>query len=214
MLYILKIQEDIRHEIVFKDGRKETFGGVVSFNVTEEQITKEECHASDLAQTPSEGKLFEVNPLEIDRSKFEKPMSNRKQEWTRQIIQKAFAEVDKHPEKYASAFYTLMPEKKWNGLKTVAELNAYANDLDGQMADWVEQALEWAQRLFNGESWETICNNADTAYWYRVILWKNGCYRLVGGSRNININYPASDVGNRGYYSNDRIIGAVPLVVL
>ena len=201
-------------EIVFKDGRKDTFGGVVSFNVTEEQITKEECHASDLAQTPSEGKLFEVNPLEIDRSKFEKPMSNRKQEWTRQIIQKAFAEVDKHPEKYASAFYTLMPEKKWNGLKTVAELNAYANDLDGQMADWVEQALEWAQRLFNGESWETICNNADTAYWYRVILWKNGCYRLVGGSRNININYPASDVGNRGYYSNDRIIGAVPLVVL
>ena len=201
-------------EIVFKDGRKDTFGGVVSFNVTEEQITKEECHASDLAQTPSEGKLFEVNPLEIDRSKFEKPMSNRKQEWTRQIIQKAFAEVDKHPEKYASAFYTLMPEKKWNGLKTVAELNAYANDLDGQMADWVEQALEWAQRLFNGESWETICNNADTAYWYRVILWKNGCYWLVGGSRNININYPASDVGNRGYYSNDRIIGAVPLVVL
>ena len=201
-------------EIVFKDGRKDTFGGVVSFNVTEEQITKEECHASDLAQTPSEGKLFEVNPLEIDRSKFEKPMSNRKQEWTRQIIQEAFAEVDKHPEKYASAFYTLMPEKKWNGLKTVAELNAYANDLDGQMADWVEQALEWAQRLFNGESWETICNNADTAYWYRVILWKNGCYRLVGGSRNININYPASDVGNRGYYSNDRIIGAVPLVVL
>ena len=201
-------------EIVFKDGRKDTFGGVVSFNVTEEQITKEECHASDLAQTPSEGKLFEVNPLEIDRSKFEKPMSNRKHEWTRQIIQEAFAEVDKHPEKYASAFYTLMPEKKWNGLKTVAELNAYANDLDGQMADWVEQALEWAQRLFNGESWETICNNADTAYWYRVILWKNGCYRLVGGSRNININYPASDVGNRGYYSNDRIIGAVPLVVL
>ena len=65
-------------EIVFKDGRKETFDGVVSFNVTEEQITKEECHASDLAQTPSEGKLFEVNPLGIDRSKFEKPMSNRK----------------------------------------------------------------------------------------------------------------------------------------
>ena len=28
-------------EIVFKDGRKETFDGVVSFNVTEEQITKE-----------------------------------------------------------------------------------------------------------------------------------------------------------------------------
>ena len=53
-------------EIVFKDGRKETFDGVVSFNVTEEQITKKECHASDLAQTPSEGKLFQVNPLGIE----------------------------------------------------------------------------------------------------------------------------------------------------
>ena len=197
-------------EIVLKDGRKETFDGVVSFN----EITKEECHASDLAQTPSEGKLFEVNPLGIDRSKFEKPMSNRKQEWTRQIIQKAFAEVDKHPEKYASAFYTLMPEKKWNGLKTVAELNAYANDLDGQMADWVEQALEWAQRLFNGESWETICNNADTANWYRVILWKNGCYRLVGGSRNYNVLNPASDVFDYDYGSFNCIYDTVPLVVL
>ena len=201
-------------EIVFKDGRKETFDGVVSFNVTEEQITKKECHASDLAQTPSEGKLFEVNPLGIDRSKFEKPMSNRQQEWTRQIIQKAFAEVDKHPEKYASAFYTLMPEKKWNGYKTVAELKAYANDLDGQMADWVEQALEWAQRLFNGESWETICNNADTANWYRVILWKNGCYRLVGGSRRGSNSYPASDVNFYDYYSYGRIYDTVPLVVL
>ena len=141
-------------------------------------------------------------------------MSNRKQEWTRQIIQKAFAEVDKHPEKYASAFYTLMPEKKWNGLKTVAELNAYANDLDGQMADWVEQALEWAQRLFNGESWETICNNADTANWYRVILWKNGCYRLVGGSRNYNVLNPASDVFDYDYGSFNCIYDTVPLVVL
>ena len=201
-------------EIVFKDGRKETFDGVVSFNVTEEQITKKECHASDLAQTPSEGKLFEVNPLGIDRSKFEKPMSNRQQEWTRQIIQKAFAEVDKHPEKYASAFYTLMPEKKWNGYKTVAELKAYANDLDGQMADWVEQALEWAQRLFNGESWETICNNADTANWYRMILWENGCYRLVGGSRVKNYNFPASDVVGGVYNSFSRIDYTVPLVVL
>ena len=197
-------------EIVFKDGRKETFDGVVSFN----EITKEECHASNLAQTPSEGKLFEVNPLGIDRSKFEKPMSNRQQEWTRQIIQEAFAEVDKHPEKYASAFYTLMPEKKWNGYKTVAELKAYANDLDGQMADWVEQALEWAQRLFNGESWETICNNADTANWYRVILWKNGCYRLVGGSR-YNFDYcPASDVDYYDYFSFGSIYCTVPLVVL
>lgn len=196
-------------EIVFKDGRKETFDGVASFNVTEEQI-----HASDVAQIPTKGKLFEVNPLGIDRSKFEKPMSKKRQEWTRQIIQEAFAEVDKHPEKYASAFYTLIPEKKWDGYKTVAELKAYANGLGGLMADWVEQALEWAQRLFNGESWEAICNNADTANWYRMILWKNGYCRLVGGSRNNGYYFPASVVDDDDYSSCSRIRYTVPLVVL
>ena len=186
-------------EIVFKDGRKETFDSIASFNVTEEQITNEEDHTSDVAQTPTEGKIFEVNPLEIDRSKFEKPMSDQNQEWTRQIIQEAFAEVDKNPEKYALPFYTLIPKKKWSGYKTVAELKAYANDLGGLMADWVQQALEWAQRLLNGESWEAICNNADTANWYRMILWKNGYYRLVGGSRRRDNNYPASVVRISGY---------------
>lgn len=200
-------------EIVFKDGRKETFDGVASFNVTEEQTVNEECHASDMAQTPAEEKLFEVNPLGIDRSKFEKSMSDQQQEWTRQIIQEAFAEVDKHPEKYASAFYTLIPEKKWYGYKTVAELKAYANDLGGQMADWVEQALEWAQRIFNGESWEAICNNADTANWYRIILWKNGYYRLVGGSRDDYNDNPASCVLNYDYLSNNGLSLTVPLVV-
>lgn len=192
-------------ENVFLDGRKETFDGVVSFNVTE---------ASDVAQTPSEGKLFEVNPLGIDRSKFEKPMSNRQQEWTRQIIQEAFAEADKHPEKYASAFYTLIPEKKWDSYKTVAELKAYANDLGGLMADWVEQALEWAQRLFNGESWEAICNNADTAKWYRMIVWKNGYAHLVGGSRDDNSGIPAADFYGNDYDSYDEFYDTVPLVVL
>ena len=188
-------------EIVFKDGRKETFDGVASFNVTEEQITKE-------------GQLLEVNPLEIDRSKFEKPMSNKRQEWTREIIQEAFAEVDKHPEKYASAFYTLIPEKKWRGWKTVAELKAYANDLGGQVADWVEQALEWAQRLFNGEGWEAICNNEDTAKWYRMVIWKNGYARLVGGSDDGFISNPASYVLNYDYPSNRSFYYTVPLVVL
>lgn len=204
----------MRLEIVFEDGRKEIFDGVASFNVTEEQITKEECHAYDVAQTPTEGKLFEVNPLGIDRSKFEKPLSNQQQEWTRQIIQEAFAEVDKHPEKYASEFYTLMPEKKWQGYKTVAELKEYAKELSGQTADWVEQALEWAQWLFNGESWEAICNNADTAKWYRLISWKNGYYRIVGGSR-FGISYcPASVDSIHDFYSYDRVNDTVPLVVL
>ena len=80
-------------------------------------------------------------------------------------------------------------------------------------ADWVEQALEWAQRISNGESWEVICNNADTANWYRMIIWKNGYARLVGGSRNRSNVFPASDVHNYDYDSYG-IIYTVPLVVL
>lgn len=200
-------------EIVFKNGRKETFDGVASFNVPEEQTTNE-FHASDVAQTPTEGNRFEVNPLGINRSEFEKPMSNRKQEWTRQTIREAFAEVDKHPEKYASAFYTLIPEKEWNGYKTVAELKEYANDQGGLMADWVEQALEWAQRIFNGESWEAICNNADTSKWYRMIVWKNGHARHVGGSRARGNDDSASYVFHYNCGSNYEIDDTVPLVVL
>ena len=200
-------------EIVFKDGRKETFDSVASFNVTEEKTANEECHTFDVAQSPTEGKLFEVNPLGIDRSKFEKSMSDKRQEWTRQIIQEAFAEVDKNPEKYASEFYTLIPEKKWKGYKTVAELEAYTKDLDGWMANWVEQTLEWAQRISNGESWKAVCNNADTAKWYRVIRWKNGYYRLVGGSRNHDDYSPASYVDYDDFVSNDSVSYSVPLVV-
>lgn len=200
-------------EIVFKDGRKENFGGVTSFNVTEEKTANEECHAFDVAHTTTEGKLFEVNPLGIDRSKFEMPMSKWRQERTRQIIQEAFAEVDNDPEKYASAFYTLIPEKKWNDFKTIVELKMYANDLGGLIADWVEQALEWAQRICNGEAWEAICSNADTANWHRMILWKNGHYRLVGGSRNNNNYDPASYVCNCDCSSDDRSATTVPLVV-
>lgn len=201
-------------EVVFKDGRKETFDGVASFNVTEEKTANEECHAYDVEHTPTEGKLFEVNPLRIDRSKFKMSMRGRKKEWTRQIIQEAFAEVDKYPEKYASAFYTLIPAKKWNGFKTVAELNQMACRLGDHNADWVEQALEWAQRICNGETWEDICNNADTAKWYRMILWKNGYYHLVGGSRDYNNVDPASHVDGYGYSSNRSIAYTVPLVVL
>ena len=198
-------------------GRERTFSEKELIAILEKYFSNEateQATTAKVAQVPTEDQWFEVNPQTINQSLFKKKRKDERQERTRKLILEAFAEVDKHPEKYASAFYTLMPEKKWNGYKTVAELNAYANDLDGQMADWVEQALEWAQRLFNGESWETICNNADTANWYRVILWKNGCYRLVGGSRNYNVLNPASDVFDYDYGSFNCICDTVPLVVL
>jgi len=201
-------------EIVFKDGRKETFDCVASFNVTEEQTANQEFHASNVAKIPTEGKLFEVNPLGIDRSIFEKPMSDWKQELIRKNIQEAFVEVDKHPEKYASQFYTLIPEKKWDGYKTVPELKAYAYDLGGRIANWVEQVLEWAQRISNGENWEDICNNADTANWYRMVIGKNRHYEIAGGSRYCNSHNAAAYIGYEDCYSEEGAKHTVPLVVI
>ena len=159
--------------------------------------------------------VFAVKPLEIDRRKFRNSMSDRKQERTRQIIQDAFYAVDKCPKKYSAPFYTMIPKKNWKGDKTVEQLKAYANDLGGSMADWVEQALEWAQRISNGESWETICNNADTAHWYRLIEWMyNGGVTRVGGSSNLCYCESASEVHlGVGHMPRDTIAYTVPLVV-
>ena len=44
-------------EVVFKDGRKETFSNVESFKVREERVFNEEY---DVAQIPKEETLFEV----------------------------------------------------------------------------------------------------------------------------------------------------------
>lgn len=170
---------------------------------------KKEYHGYEVVDTPVVGKLFEVNILGIDRSSFACPKKKFEEERIRSIIQKAFVEVDKHSEKYATQFYTLIPKKEWIGDKTVVELKVYANDLGGQMADWVEQALQWAQRISNGESWEDICHKADTTYWYHKIITWNGYYRAIGG-----FGVHPTYTGHRDYYSFEKINDAVPLVVI
>ena len=117
-----------------------------------------------------------------------------------------------YPEKFGRPFKTMMPEKTWSS-RTVSELKKLACRLGGHNADWVEQALEWAQRIHNGESWEAVCNEPDTANWYRLVVWKNSFVRLIGGSVEVNDASPASDVSSYNYYSYDESYIAVPLVV-
>lgn len=192
-------------EIALKDGRKQIVESVETFKVIPEP---------QMVQMFTESKLFEINPLLMNRRDFEKPLRDQRQEWTRKIILEAFAEVDKYPEKYAFPFYTLIPEKAWTGYKTVSELIEYAKRYGGRMANWVQQSLEWAQRISNGESWKAICNNADTANWYRIITWKNGCPRMVGGSRISGDIFPASYAFRYLYYPDHIVSNAVPLVYL
>ena len=172
------------------------------------------CRKVEVTEKPAEGKWFEVNPLDINQQLFRKKREDLRQERTRKLILEAFSEVKKNPEKYGKSFKTMMPEKEWES-KTFAELEKLAESLGDCIADWVHQSLEWAQRLANGESWEAICNEVDTANWYRLVVWKNGSLRLVGGSRDGFPSGSASDVNFDDYfYSYNRFDNTVPLVVL
>lgn len=167
----------------------------------------------EIAMLPTEGKWFEIKPKAINQKIFEEKREDKSQEITRHLILEAFAEMNDNPEKYGKNFKTMIPKKTWAS-KTVAQLKEMACNLGDYNADWVEQALEWAQRISNGESWESICNNADTTNWYRLVVWKNGCARLVGGSFDVNVNNPASAVSIYDHYDNRGLSYTVPLVVL
>ena len=165
---------------------------------------------------PQEGVLFEINSDGIDQSLFQVKKEDPKQEAMRQLILEAFTKKNENPEKYGKPFKTLMPKKNWDW-KTVGELKELAAKLGDHMADWVEQAIEWAQRIQNGETWEAICNEPDTAQWARLIQWKDGSYQVVGGScmeYDCCYDYPAFYVYYYYCFLNDSICNTVPLVVL
>lgn len=121
---------------------------------------------------PVEGVWFEVNPLDIDQTLFQTKRDDESQERTRQWILESFAEAKANPKRYGKRFYTLRPKKTWR-VKTGLELEEFASEIGNHMADWVEQGFKLAQRIYNGEAWEDVCNKRDTAYWYRAITWKN-----------------------------------------
>lgn len=197
-------------------GRQMTFSEKELIAILEEHFSNEAIEpvsTAKLALVPTEDKWFEVSPQTIDQSIFQKERKNARQEKTRRLILEAFAEVKNSPEKYGKKFKTMIPKKSWKS-KTVEELKQLACELGDHNANWVEQALEWAQRICNGESWEVICNNADTANCYRLVVWKNGYARLAGGSRYCSNSNPASGVSLNVYDSDDWFSSTVPLVVL
>lgn len=134
-------------------------------------------------QPPKEGEWFEVKPKTIDRKLFEEEREDPEQERTRQLILEAFAEVDSNPEKYGEDFETMMPKVNYCPSIDGDGVRIMACELGDHEADWVEQALQWAQRIANGETWKAVCNDPDTADWSRVIRWKDGRLHPVGGAR-------------------------------
>lgn len=164
-------------------------------------------------QKPMEGIYFNVNLATINQATFNKERKDKKQEKTRKIILEALEEAKNNPEKYSRPFKTIIPKKDWK-IKTIEELIEFSNNYNGHIADWVEQALEWAQRISNGEKWKDICNEPDRVSYYRIIIWKNGSPRIVGGSYRSESKYPACDIGNYDFCLDNEIKDTVPLIVV
>lgn len=200
--------EQIMRNVTLKvNGRKMTFSEKEISSILEEHFSR---------QKPTEGEWFEVKPQDINQKLFRRKRKNEEQERVRKIIIEAFVEMKENPEEYGRSFKTMMPEKTWDS-KTVFELKKMACQLGDHNANWVEQALEWAQRIANGESWEAICNDVDTANWYRLVVWKYGYTRRVGGSSVVGgkyIFYTASCVHDNNLDDYDHPYNTVPLVVL
>ena len=190
------------------DGREMTFSEEEVIAILKEHLTLAK------PKRPTEEAPFVVDPSEIDRSFFQEERKDERQEKTRQLILEAFAMVDKYPEKYRKCFMTLIPKKSWTGSKTVDKLRELATVLGDHMADLVEQTLEWAQRIQNGEGWYTVCNKADTADWYRLIEWNKSHTKRVGGSKVLHDSNPASYLDGGFSYNGLKIYNTVPLVVL
>lgn len=198
------------------NGREMTFSEKELIAIVEKHLSSETTQkttTAKVAQKPTEDAWFEVKPQAIDQKLFAKKRKDNRQEATRLLILEAFAEMKDNPEKYGKNFKTMMPKKTWSS-RTVAQLKEMASKLGDHNADWVEQALEWAQRIANGESWEGICNAKDTANWYRLVVWKNGYALLVGGSVCGSTNIPASDVYCNVCNVDGSLGSTVPLVVL
>lgn len=196
-------------------GRERTFSEEYLRAILEKYFPSEttpKTPTAKVVQKPTEDAWFEIKPQAIDQKLFEKKREDNRQEATRNLILEAFTEMKDNPEKYGKNFKTMMPKKTWN-YKTVEELKELASKLGNHNANWVEQAFEWAQRIANGESWKNICNANDTANCYRLVEWKDGYHRLVGGSVN-DKDKPASNVGDTECFRLDFLLNAIPLVVL
>ena len=160
---------------------------------------------------PTEDQWFEVNPQAIDQTIFAETRKDWRQEETRVLIVEAFEQMKIKTDKYGAKYKTMFPHKNWT-YKTSGEIKKMACKFGGHTADWVEQALEWAQRICNGESWEDIANKADISEWFRAIIWKDGKIRLVGGSAKYTKYCSTTSIHRDSYNDSYIIYNAVPLV--
>ena len=168
---------------------------------------------SELIRGPMDEEWFQIIPAQIDRSIFQIHRRDIKQEKIRHLIVDALEMIDRNPRYYGKPFKTLRPARRLgkNSVISLIEQSHWNGDF---LASWIEQSVEWAQRIQNGESWETLCNRRDTLNWYRMIMWKDGEVRLIGGStKNEDYCTPTTITGSDDETMQEKLSNyAIPLV--
>ncbi len=180
---MIKANVDVKEITAIVNGKEESFSEEKLMEIIQYYFRGEKVRTnSEIVSTPTEGKCFEVKFFSINQDKFKRKRKDPKQEELRQEILKAFTEVARNPERYALPFKTIIAEGMWQTPREFEFLKEYAKTMGDHNADWVEQSLEWAQRISNGESWKKLCNKRDTTKWYRLVEGPNGELWQVGGS--------------------------------
>lgn len=192
------------------NGREMTFSEQELIAIVEKFIISN--NDNKIAQTPAEGLWFEVNPNRINQKLFQEERKDSKQEGARKLILEAFEELKKYPKKYGRVFETMILKKE-GGSEKVEDLKKRACKFGDHNINWVEQCLEWAQRISNGEPWENLCNKRDTAKWYRLVVWKDTRSKFIGGSTRCEANKSATNVNNHYLEDNNVVDHTVPVSV-
>lgn len=199
------------------NGQKMTFSKEELTSIVEEHLRNKKSQMdqkitiSCTLSVPKIGKWFKVNPLTINRQLFVAVRENSSEEKNRKLILEAFEELDYYPKRYAKTFWTMIPEKHTYQGKYVFQIKDSVKNKGGHIANWVEQALEWAQRISNGETWRNL-HKADKGLPHRLVIWKDGEVRLVGGSSDLI--YLTTSYSVKGYKDMDEIPwNVVPLIV-
>ena len=195
------------------NGREMTFSEEQLTAILENHFSGEETEivAEEAAKSSIVGAAFVVTPSSINKDIFKKERKDPYQEEIRQLILEAFEELEKIRFQICKPFKIIVPEKTWT-IKNVRELKQIAIDLGGQTTNWIEQALGWAQEINDGATWEDLCNKKDKHACYRLIIWKDGKCKIVGGSIKDSNHNSLTNISDLSYEEDHLVINTVPSI--
>lgn len=158
---------------------------------------------------------YMVNPFEIGMREFSKIRFNHaeeseREENIRRLLCEAFCEVKRHPT-YQRRIEIVIPEKVYS-VQTGYEMEKMSQSMGGHIADWVELSLYWAQKI-QEKGWN-LCHEQDDNPFYRIVVWKNGKYRLIGGAKKTGDVSYKTHIGFFYYEKWDEFFNSVPLIAI